>query len=159
MDRAAVESFLVECQHVLKPGGVLRIVVPDLEVIIRTYIDTLQALERGDLSMQTLHQQAIEALLGQIVLREASATAKQRPLVRWLENRFLGDAQTRGETHRWMYDWYSLKAVLERSGFINVARLDPNTSKIPMWEDSNLDVNCDGTIYKSGSLYVEGEKG
>jgi len=58
-----------------------------------------------------------------------------------------------------MYDWYSLKVVLKRSGFINIARQDPNTSKIPMWEDSGLDMNRDGTVYKPGSLYIEGEKG
>jgi len=81
LDRAVVGPFLIECRRVLKPGGVLRIVVPDLEIIIITYVDALQALERGDLSMQTLHQQALETLFGQMVLREASATAKKNLLL------------------------------------------------------------------------------
>ena len=36
--------FIAECFRVLKPGGILRVVVPDLEDIARTYLDQLQAL-------------------------------------------------------------------------------------------------------------------
>lgn len=33
-----VASFLLECRRILKPGGVLRLVVPDLENLCRTYL-------------------------------------------------------------------------------------------------------------------------
>ena len=33
-----VDSFLLECWRILKPGGVLRLVVPDLENLCRTYL-------------------------------------------------------------------------------------------------------------------------
>lgn len=36
--KSQVESFLNECWRVLEPGGVLRLVVPDLENIARTYL-------------------------------------------------------------------------------------------------------------------------
>ena len=36
--------FISECYRVLKPGGILRVVVPDLEDIARTYLEQLQAL-------------------------------------------------------------------------------------------------------------------
>jgi len=36
--------FILECYRVLKPGGILRVVVPDLEDIARTYLEQLQAL-------------------------------------------------------------------------------------------------------------------
>jgi predicted SAM-dependent methyltransferase len=39
----AAESMLRECARVLKPGGVLRVVVPDLEGIAREYLRTLDA--------------------------------------------------------------------------------------------------------------------
>jgi len=38
------ELFVAECFRVLKPGGVLRIVVPDLEAIVRNYIRLLDEL-------------------------------------------------------------------------------------------------------------------
>jgi ubiquinone/menaquinone biosynthesis C-methylase UbiE len=37
--RAQVTAFLSECWRILHPGGVLRLVVPDLENLCRTYLD------------------------------------------------------------------------------------------------------------------------
>lgn len=36
------EKFIIECLRVLKPGGILRIVVPDLERIAKNYISLLE---------------------------------------------------------------------------------------------------------------------
>ena len=38
----AAKRLLVECYRVLKPGGILRVVVPDLEAIARGYLDALE---------------------------------------------------------------------------------------------------------------------
>ncbi|HEV8435098.1 MAG TPA: methyltransferase domain-containing protein [Thermoanaerobaculia bacterium] len=43
--REQVAAFLSECHRVLRPGGVMRVVVPDLERIARAY---LAALDAGD---------------------------------------------------------------------------------------------------------------
>ena len=40
--------FLSECARALKPGGVVRIVVPDLEMIVREYSLLLHKLNEGD---------------------------------------------------------------------------------------------------------------
>src|SRR5690242_7915504 len=39
--------FLKECSRVLKPGGLLRIAVPDLERIARTYLHALEEAVNG----------------------------------------------------------------------------------------------------------------
>ena len=41
------ECFIKECLRVLKPDGILRIAVPDLEAIVRGYLRTLEEVEAG----------------------------------------------------------------------------------------------------------------
>ena len=45
--KVAAESFLRECCRVLRPGGILRVVVPDLEQIVRTYLTALEQASSG----------------------------------------------------------------------------------------------------------------
>jgi SAM-dependent methyltransferase len=45
-DKAA--DFLKECYRVLAPGGILRVAVPDLERICRTYLEKLELALAGD---------------------------------------------------------------------------------------------------------------
>ena len=45
--KTEAESFLKECRRVLRPQGVLRIVVPDLEQIARTYLIALEQASSG----------------------------------------------------------------------------------------------------------------
>src|SRR5688572_6357699 len=46
--RGEGERFVRECHRVLKPGGVLRVAVPDLEQIARTYLRKLEDVAAGD---------------------------------------------------------------------------------------------------------------
>lgn len=46
--REDVAAFLREIYRVLKPGGIIRIGVPDLEKICRTYLEKLEAALEGD---------------------------------------------------------------------------------------------------------------
>ena len=45
--KAEAASFLEECCRVLRPQGVLRVVVPDLEQIVRTYLTALEKANAG----------------------------------------------------------------------------------------------------------------
>ncbi|MBW4460011.1 MAG: glycosyltransferase [Nodosilinea sp. WJT8-NPBG4] len=47
LPRSEAKSFLQECLRVLRPGGVLRVVVPDLEQIAREYLQTLEEAQNG----------------------------------------------------------------------------------------------------------------
>lgn len=44
----AAAQLLGECHRVLRPGGIARIVVPDLEAIARLYLETLEAAAAGE---------------------------------------------------------------------------------------------------------------
>lgn len=48
LPREAASGFLAECRRVLRPGGVLRVAVPDLERLARTYLELLEAAQAGD---------------------------------------------------------------------------------------------------------------
>ena len=47
-DRSEGEKFLRECFRVLKPGGIIRVAVPDLERIVREYLAAFEATQRGE---------------------------------------------------------------------------------------------------------------
>ena len=61
------ETFLEECFRVLKPGGLLRVAVPDLEPICRNYLSTLQAAAAGDLSAEHDYDWCMLELLDQLL--------------------------------------------------------------------------------------------
>jgi SAM-dependent methyltransferase len=159
IDRELAPGFLCECLRVLRPGGVIRIVVPDLEKSAEDYLRAITALDSGQ--RETLDQlnAATEFLFAQMVLKENFATKLQAPPVRVIERILRGNAQKDGEAHRWMYDRYSLADLLRCAGFGEPIQQQADTSLIEGWTSFNLDTDPDGSVYKPGSLFMEATKG
>lgn len=157
IDRIDVAIFQSEVLRVLKPGGIQRICVPDLEFLAGEYMNSLARCDEID-NQSDRHDQFIEDLLEQSVRREAWGTSQQPPLRRWIENAVLGDARRRGETHQWMYDRVSLRAMLRNMGFSDVSQMQFNESNIPDWSTLNLELDENNKEYKPGSLYIEAAK-
>ncbi len=157
LDWPVAELFLLECKRVLKPGGVLRIVVPDLEILCSKYLEHI-ADSVNNKTEAELHESYIASIMEQSVRKEAYGTSQQRPLRRFVENRLLGDARKRGETHQWMYDRISLKQKLLKLGYKTVLEHDYHTSNVPNWNKYKLDLDTGGHQYKPDSLYMEGIK-
>jgi cephalosporin hydroxylase/predicted SAM-dependent methyltransferase len=65
------KAFLAECFRVLKHGGILRVVVPDLERIARLYLENLDNAEEGNERASARHEWMLLELLDQMV-RETS---------------------------------------------------------------------------------------
>jgi len=77
-------AFMRECFRVLKPGGILRVAVPDLERICRLYLEKLQQATAGDTASVNDHEWMLLEMYDQTV-REKSGGAmlgflRQNPL-------------------------------------------------------------------------------
>lgn len=157
LDRDIADKFMMEVNRVLKPGGLHRIVVPDLEQLCGSYLKSLDRF-RGGPDEAGNHDELVGAIIEQCVRREAAGSRGQPPFRRAIENLLLGDARKRGETHQWMYDRINLSHLLVSAGFKDPRVEQYNSSSIPDWSGYYLDQDQMGTEINTGSLYMEANK-
>jgi predicted SAM-dependent methyltransferase len=74
LPRAQALPFLTECRRVLKPGGVLRLAVPNLEAIARLYLHVLEEAWHDDEEALAQHRWLVLELYDQVT-REAPGGA------------------------------------------------------------------------------------
>jgi len=157
LDRVTARTFIEHCMAKLKPGGTLRVVVPNLRAFVEDYLSAYKAAV-DDPGQKRRYDEATYSLLQQMVETETSGTAGQTPLRRMLENLLLGDRRRRGDLHLWMYDEFSLSELLKSIGLQDVEVCQSDTSRIERWSEFGLDINEDGSPYKKRSVYVEGTR-
>lgn len=183
-----VARFLSECHRVLAKGGVLRVVVPDLEGIVREY---LKQLDAGD---QAKHEWMIIELVDQLSRHRSGGRMleywKQNPMPaeafvierlgrevmnfieakrshediemekeKTLSAEGVGAFRMGGEVHLWMYDRLSLRGLLEEVGFENIEVRSAVESDIPDFAAFKLDADEVGRVRKPDSLFMEARKG
>ena len=158
LDRRHATAFLKECCRVLTSGGILRVVVPDLEILVHRYLKALGEASGGSPGAAKSHRQAVEDLFDQMVRQEATGATEQNWFVRRLERALRGGAASTGELHRWMYDRHSLVELFQEAGLCNAEACDCESSRVRDWKQFHLDSNADGSPYKPESLYVEGTR-
>jgi predicted SAM-dependent methyltransferase len=118
------QRLAAEVARVLKPGGVFRVVVPDGEFVMRSYFDDPEELVR--------YRGAGEP--GETAMEMVNSFFRQR------------------YEHQFMYDWPTLRRVLQRAGFGDVVRSGYGVS------DAGLGLALDHAKYARESLYVEARK-
>jgi predicted SAM-dependent methyltransferase len=114
------QRLVKESLRVLAKGGILRVVVPDLEAIIREYIG-----ERpfGTLTGETAHLCRADRVNQRLLMRYPTP-ANPHVLYR------IYDSWKDFHSHKWMYDAESLIELLEVGGFIEVRHREYLESEI-----------------------------
>jgi SAM-dependent methyltransferase len=67
MMRNEASTVINECYRILKPHGIIRIVVPDLELIARAYLNSLERVVSGEKAAESDYNWMILELLDQLV--------------------------------------------------------------------------------------------
>ena len=131
-------ALLSECKRVLKPGGVLRLVVPDLHALVVEY---LNSKNNGS------SRSAADNLNEKLAFRPPAPRAGNG-FVRFyhLWKDF--------HSHKWMYDSESLSSYLEGAGFHQVAQMELHKNAIPGIEE----VELPHRILDGAGICLEGKK-
>jgi predicted SAM-dependent methyltransferase len=121
--------LLSECFRILRPGGIIRVRVPDNGRFWRQYVQELDAaLAKPPAEWTEDHSRWVEMFFRDICV----------------QRRVTGSY---GHFHKWMYDEISLIKTFQRVGFVNVSRRDYLDSAIPGVRDveSHADLTVEGT--------------
>jgi SAM-dependent methyltransferase len=125
-------QLLMESRRVLKPGGVCRIVVPDLEYMVGEY----QA-QRVEAHEGFFPQGATVSNADAFVLNMGFVSPVPRTggiAIRTYAKLF------DFHHHKWMYDERSLAAQMSAAGFAQVRRCGYNDSRIPGIDEVELEI-------------------
>lgn len=121
-----LKTSLKNTYEYLKPGGIFRMVLPDLEILCREYLNEVNKKNsKGSLKFMN------NSLLG--------VTERKRGLKQILTN-MIGNSK-----HLWMWDYYSLSDELREVGFSDIRRCEFNDSSDEMFlkvEEKDRFVNC-----------------
>jgi SAM-dependent methyltransferase len=116
LEHLALEEFRVALANtfkILKPGGVFRLVLPDLEFAVRQYVDSPEP----DAAVRLIRDTGLGSL--------TRSRSPLRALRDWMG----------GSRHLWMWDYKSLARELEQQGFTAIRRAEWGDSKLPAFSD------------------------
>jgi predicted SAM-dependent methyltransferase len=123
-------SFVRECRRVLRRGGVLRLVTPDLEVMVNDYL--------GGTSPFAL---TATTPADAFCLEYRAYANSQVNLVRGLVRKLIS-----GDSHQWLYDHVSISELLREGGFNNITRCSYQRGLTP---------DLSAVEHRERSLFVE----
>lgn len=143
------EKIIKDCYRILKKGGIIRIIVPDLELLVRKYLekdfDYFRKLDDLMNVNKESKKDSNDFLLADVLMNNFYPQFYRKKIVgiNKVMTFFV-------RSHLWMYDYESLKNLLQRAGFRTIETRSFKEGKVP--DLDRLD------IFPEMSLYVEAEK-
>jgi SAM-dependent methyltransferase len=131
-------ALLAECLRVLRPGGFLRMVVPDLQAMVEKYIEG-GAAEKGE-------PMRADILNSQLGFRNAAPPSGNVAFR-------IYSAVNDFHSHKWMYDSQSLIFYFESAGFVHVKSMKFLESRI----DGIEAVEKEDRVLNGAGICVEGQ--
>ena len=129
-----VDNALNECCRILKPEAKIRIIVPDLSILIERYCSS------DDEWFQKWHD---------LVLKDPSRHYMKKYFTKMFAVNFTASYYH----HKSCWDFESLKKILTSNGFVNIEKCNYNLGTPELLIDS------DSEDRKLVSIYIEGKKG
>ncbi|KAF3889675.1 MULTISPECIES: class I SAM-dependent methyltransferase [Nostocales] len=133
------QLFMNEAFRVLRPNGILRIVVPDLYQLAKNYVSRY---EQGD-------EIASQEFLEFINLHKEGTYSKNRNIF----VKILNFLQSYPHQHKYMYDALSIKHFMSANGFVDICESTYGESKY-ISEISQVEFTKEGVP----SIYIESKK-
>jgi SAM-dependent methyltransferase len=140
---ADARRLLIECKRVLSPGGVIRLVVPDLHSMVKTYL----TMKNGGRPSPSEKVKAADKLNERLGFRSPAPP----------NGNFLFKFYSLWKDfhhHKWMYDSDSLVHYMEEAGFAKVSEKGYLQSEIPGIEE----VEEPGRVLDGAGICVEAKK-
>jgi ubiquinone/menaquinone biosynthesis C-methylase UbiE len=140
--RRDAQMLLLECRRVLKPGGLIRLVVPDVQAMVRDYLQ-----RKNGHSTAAERAAAADGLNERLGYRASTAP----------DGNFLFKFYSIWKdfhSHKWMYDGESLTHYVSLAGFQSVQRMEFLKSSIQGIEE----VEAADRVLGGAGVCVEGKK-
>ncbi len=139
LSREDVEVALKNTLRILEPGGVFRMIVPDLEARARRYIERAEAKDPG----------AADGFMAETMLGLRSRPKTILGHVRAM----LGNSD-----HLWMYDEAAMCALMTAAGFVDVRRCDLGDASEPAFSQIEAEDRFIDTKVGCREVAIEGRK-
>ncbi len=124
------EKLLRECFRVLKRDGLIRLIIPDLEILARNYIKEIEGIQNNKVKKDYLPSERFLDIL------DVGVEKSKTPFILKIFS---------SGRHKWLYDQFSLKALLTSCGFVEIQKRNYKVGECP--DIDFLDNRAEHSLY------------